>query len=92
MRLRRRLTAVLGGALLLAVPTALPAATGLAASAAETALVSCAGVPAWAEGVTWTAGSRATYANRLYQALVTHTPPAGAGWTPPRPSGRRATR
>ncbi|MFG1830765.1 glycosyl hydrolase family 18 protein [Micromonospora chersina] len=83
MRLRRRLTAVLGGALLLAVPTALPAATGLAASAAETASVSCAGVPAWAEGVTWTAGSRATYANRLYQALVTHTPPAGAGWNPP---------
>lgn len=82
MRLRRGLTALLGGALLLAA-AALPATTGLAATAGTTALVSCAGVPAWAEGVTWTAGSRATYAGRLYQALQTNTPPVGAGWNPP---------
>ncbi|MGW5672929.1 glycosyl hydrolase family 18 protein [Micromonospora sp. NPDC003776] len=82
MRLRRGLTALLGGGMLLA-GAALPAATGLAATAGTTALVSCAGVPAWAEGVTWTAGSKATYAGRLYQALQTNTPPVGAGWTPP---------
>ncbi|MDZ5443575.1 glycosyl hydrolase family 18 protein [Micromonospora sp. 4G57] len=82
MRLRPGLTAVLGAAALLAAGAALPTATGLAASAGETALVACS-APAWAEGVTWTAGSRATYAGRLYQALVTHTPPVGAGWTPP---------
>ncbi|MEU3457930.1 glycosyl hydrolase family 18 protein [Micromonospora sp. NPDC006766] len=79
MRLRRGLTALLGGALLLA---ALPAATGLAASGGQTVLVACS-APAWAEGITWTAGSKATYASRLYQALQTHTPPVGAGWTPP---------
>lgn len=83
MRLRRGLIALLGGAALLAATAALPVATGMAATAGAAALVSCAGVPAWAEGVTWTAGSRASYAGRLYQALVTHTPPAGAGWTPP---------
>ncbi|MGY0007293.1 glycoside hydrolase family 18, partial [Micromonospora sp. I033] len=72
MRLRRGLTALLGGAALLAATAALPVATGIAATAGETALVACTGVPAWAEGVTWSAGSRATYAGRLYQALVTH--------------------
>ncbi|GAA4573983.1 hypothetical protein GCM10023176_40070 [Micromonospora coerulea] len=82
MRLRPGLTALLGAAALLAAGAGLPTAAGLAASAGETALVACS-APAWAEGVTWTAGSRATYAGRLYQALVTHTPPVGAGWTPP---------
>ncbi|MFE9206491.1 glycosyl hydrolase family 18 protein [Micromonospora sp. NPDC007230] len=83
MRLRRGLTALLGGAVLLAATGALTATTGLAATAGQTALATCSGVPAWAEGVTWTAGSRATYTGRLYQALQTHTPPPGAGWTPP---------
>jgi chitinase len=82
MRLRHGLAALLGSALLLAATATLPAATGLA-SADQTALVACSGLPAWAEGVTWTAGSKATYAGRLYQALQTHTPPVGAGWTPP---------
>jgi len=82
MRLRRGLTVLLGGVALLAVTAALPAAVGLAATDAHTALVACS-APAWAEGVTWTAGSKATYAGRLYQALQTHTPPVGAGWTPP---------
>ncbi|MFU8874694.1 glycosyl hydrolase family 18 protein [Micromonospora sp. SL4-19] len=82
MRIRRGLTALLGGAALLAVTAALPAAAGLAAGGTRAALVACS-APAWAEGVTWTAGSKATYGGRLYQALQTHTPPVGAGWTPP---------
>ncbi|MFI6128274.1 glycosyl hydrolase family 18 protein [Micromonospora sp. NPDC051141] len=81
MRLGRGTTALLGGVALLAATVALPAAGGLAAAANPTTLVAC-DAPAWAEGVTWTAGSRASYAGRLYQALVTHTPPVGAGWTP----------
>ncbi|GAB3077667.1 glycosyl hydrolase family 18 protein [Micromonospora schwarzwaldensis] len=81
MRIGRGTTALLGGVALLAATVALPAAGGFAAAANPTALVAC-DAPAWAEGVTWTAGSRASYAGRLYQALVTHTPPVGAGWTP----------
>ncbi|MFG1674581.1 glycosyl hydrolase family 18 protein [Micromonospora sp. NPDC049282] len=79
MRLGRSMTALLGGVALLAAAVVLPAASG--GATARTALVAC-DAPAWAEGVTWTAGSRASYAGRLYRALVTHTPPAGAGWTP----------
>ncbi|MCW3819925.1 glycosyl hydrolase family 18 protein [Micromonospora sp. DR5-3] len=83
MRLRRGLITLLGGTVLLAATATLTATTGLAATAGQTALAACSGVPAWAEGVTWTAGSRATYTGRLYQALQTHTPPPSAGWTPP---------
>ncbi|SCG40501.1 glycosyl hydrolase family 18 protein [Micromonospora humi] len=79
MGLRRGMTALLGGVALLA--TALPATAATTLAGGTTALVAC-DAPTWAEGVTWTAGSRAGYAGRLYQALVTHTPPAGAGWTP----------
>ncbi|MEV0005348.1 glycosyl hydrolase family 18 protein [Micromonospora sp. NPDC050980] len=79
MRLGRPMTALLGGVAMLAVAVALPAAGG--GATARAALAACE-APAWAEGVTWTAGSRASYAGRLYQALVTHTPPPGAGWTP----------
>ncbi|WBC15907.1 glycosyl hydrolase family 18 protein [Micromonospora sp. WMMA1998] len=86
MRLGRGMTALLGGVALLAATAALPATagatpTGTTLAGAGSALVAC-DAPAWAEGVTWTAGGRAGYGGRLYQALVTHTPPVGAGWTP----------
>lgn len=38
--------------------------------------------PAWAEGNTYTAGTKVTYNGRLYQALQTHTAHPGAGWNP----------
>jgi chitinase len=44
-------------------------------------LVACT-APAWAEGNTYTAGTRVTYQGRLYEALVTHTAWVGAGWNP----------
>ncbi|MCZ7437667.1 glycosyl hydrolase family 18 protein [Micromonospora sp. WMMC241] len=81
MRLGRSMTALLGGVALLAATVALPATGGATLAGSTAALVAC-DAPAWAEGVTWTAGSRATFGGRLYQALVTHTPPVGAGWTP----------
>jgi chitinase len=82
MRLRRGTVALLGAAALVTL-AALPAAAGVAATTGtDAALVTC-DAPAWAEGTTYPAGSRVTYAGRLYQALVTHTPPPGAGWTPP---------
>ncbi|MFI5833661.1 glycosyl hydrolase family 18 protein [Micromonospora sp. NPDC051300] len=81
MRLGRPMTALLGGVALLAATVALPATGGATLAGSAVALVAC-DAPAWAEGVTWTAGSRATFGGRLYQALVTHTPPVGAGWTP----------
>ncbi|WMF04524.1 carbohydrate-binding protein [Micromonospora robiginosa] len=81
MRLGRPMTALLGGVALLAATVALPATAGATPTGNQAALVAC-DAPAWAEGVTWTAGSRATFGGRLYQALVTHTPPVGAGWTP----------
>ncbi|KAB1111155.1 glycoside hydrolase family 18, partial [Micromonospora aurantiaca] len=81
MRLGRGMTALLGGVALLAATAAALPATAATPARAVGALVAC-DAPAWAEGVTWTAGSRVTYNGRLYQALVTHTPPAGAGWNP----------
>ncbi|HEU4426599.1 MAG TPA: glycoside hydrolase family 19 protein [Pilimelia sp.] len=38
--------------------------------------------PAWAEGRTYTAGTRVSYNGRRYEALVTHTAHPGAGWNP----------
>ncbi|MFJ6198063.1 glycosyl hydrolase family 18 protein [Micromonospora sp. NPDC092111] len=79
MRLRRGATALLAGAALLAA--ALPATNGFAAATTGAALVACT-APAWTEGTNYPAGTRVTYAGHLYEALVTHTPPAGAGWNP----------
>ncbi|TDC21707.1 glycoside hydrolase family 18, partial [Micromonospora sp. 15K316] len=79
MRLRRRVPALLAGAALVAAIAALPASNGFATT--QTAAAACA-APQWAEGVTYQAGSRVTYASRTYQALATHTPPPGAGWNP----------
>jgi len=38
--------------------------------------------PAWAEGRTYTAGTKVSYNGRTYQALVTHTAHPGTGWNP----------
>ncbi|MEU9509128.1 glycosyl hydrolase family 18 protein [Micromonospora sp. NPDC048170] len=84
MRLRRTMPALLAGAALTAALAAVPAVDGLAAAktgAPRAALAACT-APAWAEGTSYPAGSRVSYAGRSYQARVTHTPPSGAGWTP----------
>ncbi|MER7456718.1 glycosyl hydrolase family 18 protein [Micromonospora sp. NPDC126480] len=82
MRLRRTMPALLASATLVAA-VAVPTAVGAAATTGGAAVpaVACT-APPWAEGTTYPAGTRVTYAGRLYQALVTHTPPAGAGWNP----------
>ncbi|NJP35080.1 carbohydrate-binding protein [Micromonospora thermarum] len=83
MGLRRAVPALVAGAALVAAVAALPRVDSFAAATGgpSTTLVACT-APAWAEGVSYSAGSRVTYAGRLYQALVTHTPPPGAGWNP----------
>ncbi|MFI1194486.1 carbohydrate-binding protein [Micromonospora sp. NPDC020750] len=84
MKLRRGATALLAGATLVVATGALTATGGLAAAAtdpATVAAVACS-APGWAEGTSYPAGTRVSYAGRIYQALVTHTPPAGAGWNP----------
>jgi chitinase len=47
----------------------------------DAAAVACS-APAWAEGTSYVVGSRVTYNGRMYEALVAHTPPPGAGWNP----------
>src|SRR3954469_10187585 len=74
MRLRRRAISLIAGA-------AMAVATGLVFIPSSSAAVTCT-APAWAEGNTYTAGTQVTYSGRLYQALVTHTAWAGAGWNP----------
>ena len=74
--MRRRVVALLAGAAM-TVATAIMMVPAIGATAA----VVCT-APGWAEGRTYTAGTQATYQNRLYQALVTHTAYVGAGWTP----------
>jgi len=54
---------------------------GTAATTDPSIQVVC-NAPAWAEGNTYTAGTRVTYNGRLYEALVTHTAWPGAGWNP----------
>ncbi|MGW1058222.1 carbohydrate-binding protein [Micromonospora rubida] len=84
MKLRRGATALLAATALVVATGALTATGGLAAGAtgpARAAAVACS-APGWAEGTSYPAGTRVSYAGRLYQALVTHTPPAGAGWNP----------
>ncbi|MDO3700148.1 glycosyl hydrolase family 18 protein [Micromonospora sp. C28SCA-DRY-2] len=83
MGLRRTMPAVLAGVALVAALAALPRVDGFAATTTgqHDTLAACT-APAWAEGTTYPAGSRVSYAGRSYQALVTHTPPPGAGWNP----------
>src|SRR5689334_7572119 len=84
MRLRRQLVALVAGTATAVAAAFVPAPNGLATvvgDSATVAAVACT-APAWAEGVTYQAGGRVTYLGRLYEALVTHTPPPGAGWNP----------
>jgi chitinase len=52
-----------------------------AAVIGDSVLVACS-APAWAEGTSYAVGSQVTYNGRMYEALVAHTPPPGAGWNP----------
>jgi chitinase len=62
----------LGGGYALAAP---------AASAPRTPAIACT-FPAWAEGNTYTAGTKVTYNGRGYVATVTHTAYPGTNWNP----------
>ena len=78
------MTALVAGVATVVVAGIVAAPSGLAAMAdgsPPAALAACT-APAWAEGVSYPAGSRVTYGGRTYEALVTHTPPPGAGWNP----------
>ncbi|WP_229401825.1 glycosyl hydrolase family 18 protein [Micromonospora okii] len=84
MKLRQRATGVLAATALVVTAAGSLAATGGLAAAATgtaTAAVACS-APGWAEGTNYPAGTRVSYAGRLYQALVGHTPPVGGGWNP----------
>jgi chitinase len=77
---RRRFTASLTAAatvasLVVVVPVAVLTLTSPAAA------VVCS-FPAWAEGQTYTVGTRVTYSNRGYEALQTHTAHPGTNWNP----------
>ncbi|MEU8818424.1 carbohydrate-binding protein [Actinoplanes sp. NPDC048796] len=74
MGVRRLVLALVTGVAVAAGSTVLAALPGSAA-------VACSGVT-WSEGPTYTAGQQVTYNAHLYQALVTHTAWAGAGWNP----------
>ncbi|BAL90132.1 putative glycosyl hydrolase [Actinoplanes missouriensis 431] len=74
MRLRRGLMALIAGVVV-------AAGSVMAFSPSGSAAVACSSTT-WAEGVSYTAGQQVTHQARLYQALVTHTAWAGAGWTP----------
>src|SRR5438093_1514018 len=60
------------------VPTVFAVVAGGPPAAAA---VTCT-APAWAEGTSYAVGDQVTYNGHQYQALVTHTPPPGAGWNP----------
>src|SRR2546429_6930918 len=84
MRTRRRALALLAGAAM-TVATVLVLVPGVRAAVVSgpgaVVLVAC-NAPAWAEGTSYQVGQQVTYNGRLYQALVAHTPPPGAGWNP----------
>src|SRR6266540_5618342 len=82
MSVRRRLAALIAGAAVVVAAGLVFAPNGLAAiTGSSAALVACS-APAWAEGVSYAVGDKVTYNGHLYQALVAHTPPPGAGWNP----------
>ncbi|HWG98025.1 MAG TPA: carbohydrate-binding protein, partial [Pilimelia sp.] len=83
--MRRRKAMIVSGAVAvtvaaawLVVPPTLAATSGASSAAAY---APCSD-PAWAEGRTYTAGTKVTYNSRTYQALVTHTAHVGANWNP----------
>jgi chitinase len=70
-------------AVVLATASALTLALGLLLIPvpSASAVVTCS-APPWTEGTAYTTSSQVTYRGHLYQALVAHTPPPGAGWNP----------
>jgi chitinase len=84
MRSRRWAVALASGlaaALVTALVLVPRGPAGAAGGSAPVILVACT-APAWAEGVSYAVGARVTYNGRLYEAMVAHTPPPGAGWNP----------
>ncbi len=77
---RRRFTASLTAAATVASLVVVVPVTVLTLTSPAAAVV-CS-FPTWAEGQTYTAGSRVTYSNRGYEALVTHTAYPGTNWNP----------
>ncbi|GIF20687.1 chitinase [Actinoplanes tereljensis] len=77
MGVRRRVLALVAGVAVAAGAMAVVVAGGGTSFAA----VVCSGT-VWTEGPTYTVGQQVTYNAHLYQALVTHTAYAGAGWNP----------
>ena len=82
MRAKRRAIALVAGAATVLAAGLVLAPSGIAAIAGPSAVLVACSAPAWAEGVSYAVGSRVTYQGRLYEALVAHTPPPGAGWNP----------
>ena len=80
MRTRRWVVALVAGVAAAVAATLVIAPSG--GAVAEPGILVVCNSPAWAEGNTYTAGTRVTYQNRLYEALVTHTAHVGAGWNP----------
>jgi chitinase len=84
MRPRRQaMTLVASGAIAIVLGLAL--APGSRAALIDdhlnAAAVACS-APPWTEGTSYAVGAQVTYNGHLYQALVAHTPPPGAGWNP----------
>ncbi|GIM88452.1 hypothetical protein Ato02nite_002450 [Paractinoplanes toevensis] len=77
MGVRRRVLALVAGVAVAAGAMAVV----VAGEGTSFAAVACSGT-VWTEGPTYTAGQQVTYNAHLYQALVTHTAYAGAGWNP----------
>ncbi len=82
MRAQRRTFALIAGAAVTLVAGMVMATVTNAEAAGNAAAAVTCTAPAWAEGNTYTAGTQVTYGGKLYQALVTHTAYAGAGWNP----------
>ncbi|MFC4043220.1 carbohydrate-binding protein [Dactylosporangium siamense] len=82
MRAQRRTFALIAGAAVTLVAGLVMTTITTAEAASNAAAAVTCSAPAWAEGNTYTAGTQVTYGGKLYQALVTHTAYAGAGWNP----------
>ena len=82
MRAQRRTFALIAGAAVTLVAGLVMATVTQAEAASNAAAAVACSAPTWAEGNTYTAGTQVTYGGKLYQALVTHTAYAGAGWNP----------
>ncbi|MEV4642301.1 carbohydrate-binding protein [Actinoplanes sp. NPDC049548] len=82
MRTVHRWVALAAGAATVAAAMTTAPASFAATGTGVSVLVACSNAPLWAEGTAYPVGARVIYNGRLYEALVAHTPPPGAGWTP----------